>query len=548
MNSSYEFAYCRFCAEIKPFDDLLDLEENPQDIKDCIERVNLLKIDFVNILSCKLPKVICEPCYNDLYDASLFISKVKEAQIIINDLIDTKSEIESQEHKFDIGEAQSGTGNIEDPDIEKNYIEIGETKIKSEKDPLHIDDNAIEDLTTLVDSSEAREDTVKEEIATCGIIKNYNNSLETLQCIDRNIHDSNDLVDKGLLENITDIGVSNNPCPRLKVRLECILKDNEIQDSVGSNDNNFKPIWSSPKTVDGHEENIAEPVNYFNDISYHVNASNTLKGLLTLSDESTLYSPNSFQRVTHGDIENISENFLPKERQMNNNNNNDDYLKGTLSKAIQNYDQNIFADLNEKDKNADNVVQDNQLHLPDNISWSEYMWLCQHCDTDYKSMRVVREHSKLVHNKCCAFKCIDCPDLFISFISFVEHVRQHRKSLRLYCPFCNEKFSTPEECANHSYNHWVTSKACDRCGELLTNTEELMKHNKQHREAFYLNKYAKTTTPCVPKDESFTWDNYEMACQVRLQVQEIGFFLFKGNCHNLKIGEVSDKETRPPHI
>lgn len=448
MNSPSELFYCRFCAEKKPFDDLLDLEENPEDIETCLERVILLKMDYVNITSCKLPKLICEPCYNALYDASLFISKVRGAQIILNAVLDTKSEIKSTEDKPDIGDAQSCTddNDMGNPEIEE---EVFETKFKTEfeKDPLDtaesqfgIEDNATENLILSVVSSELREEGIaKEEVATCSnIFRNCNNMLEKPQYLNRNINTYNkdDLKGKVLLKNSTGIGIHNNPCPLLKLHQECILKDTEckVQDST-LYDKNYSPISSRSKTTDECKGNTAESVNYVDDISKRMHltdygirekpAHDSLNSVESFEDKKPNVSTNT---VTHD--ENIFEISFLRERHMKS---NSDISKEKLTKPDQNYGQGITK--NFLDKDTDNVVQDNISELLKDRSWSQYTWMCQHCQTVYRTMSVVREHSKQYHKKCCAYTCMDCQDLFISFIAFVEHVRQHRTSLRWFIFF-----------------------------------------------------------------------------------------------------------------
>lgn len=264
MNKSRELFYCRFCAEKQPFDDLLDLDENPEDIKTCIERVNLLNIYFVNISSSKLPKLICEPCYNALYDASLFVSKVKEAQIIINNFIATKSEIESEDEP-DSGDAQSYTGDncLEDPDFEESDIELLETKFKTENDPLDTLDPFDVDANAIEEPEDTKENIAKDEVATCSDVnKNYNNTLETPPYLNRNIYDKEDLVRKGF----TSIGISNSPCPLLKLHRECILKDIEHNkvEVKPFNDNECNQIWSI--SSDESEGDTVESVNNVDDV------------------------------------------------------------------------------------------------------------------------------------------------------------------------------------------------------------------------------------------------------------------------------------------
>lgn len=420
MNSFNELFYCRFCAAKKPFDDLLDLEENPEDLEACIEKVKILNMDFVNISSCKLPKLICETCYNALYDASLFICHIKQGQIILNELIDSKAEAESTENKPGTGEAQSYTddNDIGDPDLN---TELEEDPLDTIVTTCDINENAIEDLNTSVVSSETREEDIAEEEVASVIIKNYN-LLDTSLHNNKNICDRDDLVEKGLLKTTPDIGISNNPYPILRSRLECILKgteDNKVQDSC-PNSNDLKPILSNSKTINGLEGNTAESVNSVDDILYSVNVSDNVKGPITVTNYEVL-EDSSLKPVNHDDIRNISEDIYSKE--MLAINKNDFVLKEQLNITNQNDDQDVFMGVAENN-------EDDWFDLQDNTSWSVYTWLCKQCDTDYSSKSVEISDSKLPHNKCCTYKCINCPDVFTSLVTFIEHVKQHKKGSR----------------------------------------------------------------------------------------------------------------------
>lgn len=100
--------------------------------------------------------------------------------------------------------------------------------------------------------------------------------------------------------------------------------------------------------------------------------------------------------------------------------------------------------------------------------------------------------------------------------SFVYGLCDIIDNFRLYCHFCNKQFLTPEECTTHSYNHWFENKTCERCGEQLPDAEGLMRHKRQFRKSLYPNKYKRRVARSIPKDDMFTWDNYECVCQVKI--------------------------------
>lgn len=64
-------------------------------------------------------------------------------------------------------------------------------------------------------------------------------------------------------------------------------------------------------------------------------------------------------------------------------------------------------------------------------SWGHYPWICCYCNIEFINIDMLRSHAKVVHFKCSAFFCIDCKTAVkVDFMSFIKHVRKHRKSLR----------------------------------------------------------------------------------------------------------------------
>lgn len=64
-------------------------------------------------------------------------------------------------------------------------------------------------------------------------------------------------------------------------------------------------------------------------------------------------------------------------------------------------------------------------------TWKDYPWLCAYCNIECLNLEMLRTHSKVVHNKCAAFVCVDCKWFNKnSFDSFLKHARKHRENLR----------------------------------------------------------------------------------------------------------------------
>lgn len=63
-------------------------------------------------------------------------------------------------------------------------------------------------------------------------------------------------------------------------------------------------------------------------------------------------------------------------------------------------------------------------------SWTQYSWICPHCEKLCPDMNALRRHTQDAHSVCSAFKCADCSIKLSSFNRFVDHVRSHRSELR----------------------------------------------------------------------------------------------------------------------
>ncbi|XP_026316429.1 zinc finger protein 528-like [Hyposmocoma kahamanoa] len=112
--------------------------------------------------------------------------------------------------------------------------------------------------------------------------------------------------------------------------------------------------------------------------------------------------------------------------------------------------------------------------------------------------------------KCCA----DCNYVLMNtYNSFIEHVRQHRSVLRLYCQYCNRKFKSKTECEKHSYEHWQADKICDLCGELLPDQDSLLRHTKLYKRIRLPRSAVRVRPELVRGEEDKTWKDYHWTCQ-----------------------------------
>jgi hypothetical protein len=77
-------AHCRFCAELKSSDELLDLTLHGETYLEFIKILQFLKVDFVDLSwTDELPKTTCEPCSTAFNDAFFFFKKVQQSQAFL---------------------------------------------------------------------------------------------------------------------------------------------------------------------------------------------------------------------------------------------------------------------------------------------------------------------------------------------------------------------------------------------------------------------------------------------------------------------------------
>lgn len=93
--------HCRFCAEPRDTDKLVNLTMDPEKYEDTASKLKFLNAIYIDIANSKLPKTICFVCYESLTNAYNFLHKVKAAQdLIINIFAPNLLKVEASSDKF----------------------------------------------------------------------------------------------------------------------------------------------------------------------------------------------------------------------------------------------------------------------------------------------------------------------------------------------------------------------------------------------------------------------------------------------------------------
>lgn len=124
--------------------------------------------------------------------------------------------------------------------------------------------------------------------------------------------------------------------------------------------------------------------------------------------------------------------------------------------------------------NAETIPLDMSLY---NMTWEDYTWKCANCDTQCKTIELLRLHSLEMHSSCCIFKCSDCGKILTNHKSFISHVRVHNKTLRYCCEYCNKHFTLSQYVKKHERTaHREAYLSCPNCGTIFDSEEQLQDH------------------------------------------------------------------------
>ncbi|KAJ8707296.1 hypothetical protein PYW08_011430 [Mythimna loreyi] len=88
-----ENLYCRFCAEPKSSEKLLNLQNDAEKHEEIILKLAFVNAVYVNVTSDDmLPKTVCFVCYNNLSKAYEFLDNVKRAQDVLSNIFTAADE------------------------------------------------------------------------------------------------------------------------------------------------------------------------------------------------------------------------------------------------------------------------------------------------------------------------------------------------------------------------------------------------------------------------------------------------------------------------
>lgn len=396
MNSSRQSYPCRFCAEKKLLKDLINLENNPTFIQNCLQKLKYLKIECIDISSNNLPQFICEACNDALSHAYNFIIKVKGAQTIFNYL----------------------------PKIKYEIFEGNVTSIKAER----LDDSSSSEGVTDMNISQKSGlcSNKKSEYSLVNKLPDLKKALEDL-LLQHNFDKQNQIYIFDFINNeiliIKADGLKGKSFVQ-KISCETSMHTQSIKSEENMHTYTEVPIINFVTQSKSNKSTNIETNEQIEDVLIDFPEYSDDSAYPSLNDEDKL-----FETDNNGDSSTVNPLSISTSTTTLENNIDSQKLK-TRKQSMKATKSKDTAKTPNRSLLINQYISTNNQITMVNDSWSDYMWLCQHCDTKCDSIEDLREHSKLLHDKCCGYKCADCPEPFITFTAFVEHVRQHRPRLR----------------------------------------------------------------------------------------------------------------------
>ncbi|CAG5005558.1 unnamed protein product [Parnassius apollo] len=111
-------------------------------------------------------------------------------------------------------------------------------------------------------------------------------------------------------------------------------------------------------------------------------------------------------------------------------------------------------------------------------TWSDYLWTCAYCETQFATVEELKVHSMQYHQCCNAFRCKDCKIRTLHLNKFVMHIKWHRKYLKLLCYICNKEFMFQHQLHSHikKVHGPKTEHFCLGCNAEFQHLDDLNKH------------------------------------------------------------------------
>jgi KRAB domain-containing zinc finger protein len=113
----------------------------------------------------------------------------------------------------------------------------------------------------------------------------------------------------------------------------------------------------------------------------------------------------------------------------------------------------------------------------------EYPYQCETCDMLFKSIELLTDHQKTLHDNNRQFACRYCSKRFNDKYNMRKHVLIHVGEKRHKCQFCDKAFLRKDHLRSHLQTHYNRKYGCKVCGKSFRTVELYQRHAKTHKDS-----------------------------------------------------------------
>ena len=111
----------------------------------------------------------------------------------------------------------------------------------------------------------------------------------------------------------------------------------------------------------------------------------------------------------------------------------------------------------------------------------DHPYQCETCDMLFKSLELLSDHQKTLHDNNRQFACRYCSKRFNDKYNMRKHVLIHVGEKRHKCQFCDKAFLRKDHLRSHLQTHYNRKFGCKVCGKSFRTIELYQRHAKTHK-------------------------------------------------------------------